>query len=85
MPQYHLRIHGYAAARDMAARDYPDLASAMARGNRVISSMLSSQGGDALLLRARLDIEDEYHETVARILFAEVAQRTGNGPVIAKA
>jgi hypothetical protein len=77
MPHYFLRIHGSGAPSHLGSRDYPDLASAMARGNRVVSGMLAAQGGDALLLKACLDIEDDRSEIVARILFADVAARTG--------
>lgn len=74
MPRYALRIHGAPVAAQQSGSDFPDLAAAMAWGNRHVSRIVAQRAIAGKPLTGSLDIEDERGWLVAKILFADVAR-----------
>jgi hypothetical protein len=78
MPRYFFNLPDHSShdlSRDHA-REYPDLRAALAEAHHAARSILHTHvRRGAVDLRGRLDIEDERHQPVARILFADVARQ----------
>jgi hypothetical protein len=58
-------------------RDLRDLGEALAEANRMARTILARAPDPARLARSALDIENEGHAVVARVMFADVMRQTG--------
>lgn len=58
-------------------RDLPDLGEALAEANRMARTILARTPDPTRLARSALDIENEGHAVVARVMFADVMRQTG--------
>jgi hypothetical protein len=77
MPHYFFQVRTRdEAARVPQSREYPDLKTALAEAHSAARAMIHNQvrrtRGE---VRGSLDIQDERHEPVARILLADVARQ----------
>ncbi|AQR74262.1 DUF6894 family protein [Sphingomonas sp. LM7] len=78
MPQFffQLRTQGSAPRRDDTPREFPSLAAALAEGQGRARSLIHNHRRRAPApLRGTLEIEDERHHPVARILLADIARQ----------
>lgn len=77
MPHYYFRLRTRNAVPHVErGGDFPDLNSALAEAHSTARVMLHSRIRHAPLdMHGSLDIEDERHRTVARILLADVARQ----------
>lgn len=77
MPHYYFQLRTRNAVPHVErGGDFPDLSSALAEAHSTARVMLHSRIRHAPLdMHGSLDIEDERHRTVARILLADVARQ----------
>jgi len=77
MPHYFFRLNTRGAIQHAEqGGDFPDLRAALAGAHSAARTMLHSRNRHAPIeLHGSLDIEDERHRPVARILLADVARQ----------
>lgn len=77
MPHYYFHLRTSNAVPDVErGGDFPDLSSALAEAHSAARVMLHGRTRQAPLdVHGSLDIEDDRHRTVARILLADVARQ----------
>lgn len=77
MPHYSFRLNTRnAIAHADQGGDFPDLRAALVGAHSTARAMLRTRTRHTLIeLRGSLDVEDERHRPVARILLAEVARQ----------
>lgn len=78
MPLYgfHLQPEIEAIPFNYPLRDFPDLRAALIEANVAARAIIKrKRGGGAIRWHGSLDIENEQHEPVARILLADIARQ----------
>ena len=77
MPHYYFQLRTSDDAPHLSqSREYPDLKTALAEAHSAARAMIHNEVRRARgQLHGSLDIQDEMHEPVARILLADVAHQ----------
>jgi hypothetical protein len=78
MPHYFFRIRSNEASeREVSGRDYPNLWTGMVDAQEAARKMIHKRPRRAGMpdLQGCVDVEDEHHRPVARIMLSELARQ----------